>query len=395
MSYKVLVADDSLTIQKVIGITLANTGHILTECLNESDLLIKVKGEQYDLILLDFNLSDSKTGYDLAKTIKSFQQNSPILILLGTFDSIDETKFKDSGIADKIVKPFESSKFIKKCKQLIEEKNEFSSSVSLDIENVVPAQNDGSENNLDLWTVDAPKKNTDDTFSSLDTLDNASDLHSRSVDPLANEMQGWGFTPSADISGPGIIGGDDFLNITMPDAISEFNTADNNLVISKLQSASNFSIDDEDDFLKDATDPHITITDDKREILGAVEDDISPDSFWAVDEVVPVESEEIFHLDDTDFSKEDITADLTNVLEEYKTQEVSLGDNQISQTDHTVLDEKKIVEELKTHLTPLIEKWIKEACRESVDKVAWEVIPDLAENLIRKEIKELSESVRH
>ena len=44
---------------------------------------------------------------------------------------------------------------------------------------------------------------------------------------------------------------------------------------------------------------------------------------------------------------------------------------------------------------PQLEEMIKEFCRQSAEKVAWEVIPDLAENLIRKEIKEISDSVKH
>jgi uncharacterized hydantoinase/oxoprolinase family protein len=36
---------------------------------------------------------------------------------------------------------------------------------------------------------------------------------------------------------------------------------------------------------------------------------------------------------------------------------------------------------------------VKEVCSQSAEKVAWEVIPDLAENLIRKEIKNLSDSI--
>ena len=53
MGSRILVADDSLTIQKVIGITLANTGYELIECLNEESLVQKIKNENFDLVLLD------------------------------------------------------------------------------------------------------------------------------------------------------------------------------------------------------------------------------------------------------------------------------------------------------------------------------------------------------
>lgn len=391
MSFKVLVADDSLTIQKVIGITLANSGYELVECLNESDLMIKVKDTQYDLILLDFNLSDSKTGYDLAKAIKTHQSNVPVLILLGTFDTIEESKFEENGISDKIVKPFESSKFIKKCKQLIEEKSAEPVASSADfLEEKAPVEEVTSSSNLDSWVVDAPKK----VEESIDVSTFASNFSSSS-DPLANEIQGWGFESSSFQGGPSVIGEDDFPNITMPEKIElSESSLDSNTVLNKLQNASNFEIEEEN-HKDDVTDPHMTLSDEKREILEAVEEDLSPDSFWAVDDIQPVQSEETFRLDSPLLTLDDSTADLTDTVEHFRSIEAQNENRTTNVTTNVVIDEDKIIRELKAHLTPLIEKWVKEACKETVEKVAWDVIPDLAENLIRKEIKELSDSVRH
>jgi len=103
MTSKVLIADDSLTIQKVIGITLANSGYELVECLNEAELFRKIQSNHYDLILLDFNLSDSRSGYELAKQINNSVPGAAIIVMLGTFDTIDEGQFEACGISDKIV----------------------------------------------------------------------------------------------------------------------------------------------------------------------------------------------------------------------------------------------------------------------------------------------------
>ena len=59
------------------------------------------------------------------------------------------------------------------------------------------------------------------------------------------------------------------------------------------------------------------------------------------------------------------------------------------------MDQDELVEKLKLSLRPMIEEMVREFCRQSAEKVAWEVIPDLAENLIRKEIKDISDSVQH
>lgn len=414
MSSKLLVADDSLTIQKVIGITLANSGYELTECLSENDLDTKLKSDQYDLVLLDFNLSDTKSGYDLAKNIKRDQPNAQILILLGTFDTIEESKFQESGIADKIVKPFESSKFIKKCKQLLEERVASpESSVSFLDEKVDEQSNNNQsiEDSLDAWIVDAPK--TESIKEEAENILTNAGFKKVDQDPLNNEMEGWGFASSTTEvhMGPAIIGEEDFsINTILPETISDTNEHTQD-VLSRLQSSSNFDLEELDDDQKDDddTDPHFILEDaTKREILDSVEEEISADSFWAVDDVQPVQTDEDYKFENASnigLDLQEITADLTEVVNEFKAHEHIDSPQQIKTheshetpvnvTTNVVIDEEKIIRELKNHLTPLIEKWVKEACSETVEKVSWEVIPDLAENLIRKEIKELSDSVRH
>ena len=60
MSKRILVADDSLTIQKVINITLASYDYDLIECHNETQLYEQLENGPYDLVLLDFNISENK-----------------------------------------------------------------------------------------------------------------------------------------------------------------------------------------------------------------------------------------------------------------------------------------------------------------------------------------------
>ncbi len=57
MTKKILVADDSPTIQKVISITLSEEPFEIDECLNTKDLFEYIDEEDYSLLLLDINLS--------------------------------------------------------------------------------------------------------------------------------------------------------------------------------------------------------------------------------------------------------------------------------------------------------------------------------------------------
>jgi DNA-binding response OmpR family regulator len=121
MNHKVLLADDSLTIQKVIKITLANQPYEIIDAGSEDELLKKLPEVKPKIVFLDFNLSDKHTGYELSSKIKEISPKTKVLLLLGTFDSVDDGSMVKCGASDKIIKPFDSNKFIAICRRLSEE----------------------------------------------------------------------------------------------------------------------------------------------------------------------------------------------------------------------------------------------------------------------------------
>jgi DNA-binding response OmpR family regulator len=388
MTSRVLVADDSLTIQKVIGITLANSGYELVECVNEEELFRKIESNHFDLILLDFNLSDSRSGYELSKQINNVMPGAAIIVMLGTFDSIDEGQFSSCGISDKIVKPFESSKFIKKCRDLLEGVRPAPVSLSEKKSFDEPATDfsaTNSSDDLDLWTVDAPamKHTMDDgpnepAYGSSET---------KSLDPLSSEIEGWGFAQPNNL--------EDKFQKSFPPVIEE--SSEN--ILDRLQSSSSFMQGEDKTVDNDETDPSFEIPLDlKRNMLSEIEEEISAEAFWAVDEIVPVEAEEYTDILETNL--DEVTADLTETVQAFKESEKAATkvvpaahNNEADTIIH--MDQDELVEKLKISLRPMIEEMVREFCRQSAEKVAWEVIPDLAENLIRKEIKDISDSVQH
>ena len=119
MSVNVLVADDSATIQKVVSITLANESVNLISCESEGELLTKVSEGDIHAVLLDFGLSQDKTGFDLISSILSINSNIKILTMLPAFEQVDEGKLSEAGSFGSIAKPFESSKFIGVFREMI------------------------------------------------------------------------------------------------------------------------------------------------------------------------------------------------------------------------------------------------------------------------------------
>lgn len=120
MSKKLLLADDSITIQKVIGITFANEDYDLTIVDNGDAALQKARSDRPDLILADVYMP-GKNGYEVCAAVKGDPalRGVPVLLLSGTFEPFDEEKAHASGADDWIAKPFESQALIDKVHRLL------------------------------------------------------------------------------------------------------------------------------------------------------------------------------------------------------------------------------------------------------------------------------------
>jgi CheY-like chemotaxis protein len=120
MPKKVLLADDSITIQKVIGITFANEDIALTTVDNGADAIATAKRVRPDLILADV-VMPGKNGYEVCEYVKHSPdlRGTPVLLLAGTFESFDEAEMARVGADGYITKPFESQTLIDKVHELI------------------------------------------------------------------------------------------------------------------------------------------------------------------------------------------------------------------------------------------------------------------------------------
>lgn len=121
MPKKILLADDSITIQKVISITFAAESYDLT-IVGDGDSAVKKAREIVpDLIMADVAMP-GKTGYEVCEAVKKDPQlkNTPVLLLAGTFEPLNKDEALKSGADDSIVKPFESQELLDKVKDLLD-----------------------------------------------------------------------------------------------------------------------------------------------------------------------------------------------------------------------------------------------------------------------------------
>src|SRR5512140_3352854 len=119
MPKTLLLADDSITIQKVVGITFANEDFKVTTVDNGEDALAKARELRPDIILADI-VMPRKNGYELCEAVKGDAQlgATPVLLLAGTFEAFDENRARHARADGHISKPFESQALINKVKEL-------------------------------------------------------------------------------------------------------------------------------------------------------------------------------------------------------------------------------------------------------------------------------------
>lgn len=125
MAAKLLLAEDSLTIQKVFELSLKQTGISLTVVDNGNDAIRLAKEISPDLVVADVSLP-GKDAFDVAAELGGGETDQPIpvLVLAGTLAPFNEERFQSCGAAGVLFKPFESQELIDKVETLLRGREE-------------------------------------------------------------------------------------------------------------------------------------------------------------------------------------------------------------------------------------------------------------------------------
>jgi len=120
MPVKILLADKSITIQKVVEMLFSGRDYEIVcasdgeSALNEATRVIP------DVVLVDVDLPRID-GYSFASRLKQTPQlaQTPVILMMSREDMYDSAKGRQAGIIDNIAKPFESQELIGKVKKAI------------------------------------------------------------------------------------------------------------------------------------------------------------------------------------------------------------------------------------------------------------------------------------
>lgn len=108
-----LIVDDSFTIRKVIDMLLTPLGYKLTFAENAEKALELLKTGNYEVVLVDKGLPDIN-GLAISKEIKKINPSISVILMINAKEELDEVKRKESMIDDVVEKPFDSQTFISK-----------------------------------------------------------------------------------------------------------------------------------------------------------------------------------------------------------------------------------------------------------------------------------------
>ena len=120
MSKTLLLADDSVVIQKLVGLSFANEDVEIFSTDNGDDAVIKARELRPDVILADV-VMPGKSGYEVCEAIKQDPTlaHIPVLLLTGTFEAFDESRASGVGADGHITKPFEAQALVERVKNVI------------------------------------------------------------------------------------------------------------------------------------------------------------------------------------------------------------------------------------------------------------------------------------
>jgi CheY-like chemotaxis protein len=131
----ILLADDSLTIQKVVELTFGETEHEVVAVSEGAELLRRLPELRPDLVICDV-IMPGMDGYEVCQQIKSDPAtlHIPVVLLTGTFEPFDRDRAIAAGCSEIITKPFEARKLVDTVERLLESDTEAPAPAAADFE---------------------------------------------------------------------------------------------------------------------------------------------------------------------------------------------------------------------------------------------------------------------
>lgn len=123
MRKKLLLADDSITIQKVVELTFPSDEFEVVTAGNGRIAVDKAMAFLPDMVLCDV-IMPQLDGYQVCEALRASEQlkNVPILLLNGAFEPYDAERAKSVGALGNVSKPFDPPALVARVKEILAER---------------------------------------------------------------------------------------------------------------------------------------------------------------------------------------------------------------------------------------------------------------------------------
>jgi CheY-like chemotaxis protein len=118
MSRRILLADDSVTIQKVIELTFMDEDFEVSAVSNGDEAVQLLPGLLPDFVIADVHMPGAN-GYEVCRRSKALYPHVPVLLLVGTFEPFDESQSRAAGADAFLKKPFDSQELLHTVQKLL------------------------------------------------------------------------------------------------------------------------------------------------------------------------------------------------------------------------------------------------------------------------------------
>ncbi|HKI03349.1 MAG TPA: response regulator [Thermoanaerobaculia bacterium] len=118
MKRRILLADDSVTIQKVIELTFMDEDYEVRAVSNGDEALALLTEVNPDFVIADVHMPGAN-GYEVCRRSKQLRPDVPVLLLVGTFEPFDEGQTRAVGADSFLKKPFDSQELLQRVEELL------------------------------------------------------------------------------------------------------------------------------------------------------------------------------------------------------------------------------------------------------------------------------------
>jgi CheY-like chemotaxis protein len=406
MSRTILLADDSLTIQKVVELTFADTEYSVVAVSSGDELLLQLPECKPDIVICDV-IMPGRDGYDVCQEIKSNpgSLHLPVILLTGTFEPFDRDRALAAGCSEIITKPFEAKKLVEAVEKLagdqtaetIPDSAEEPDSGYDDQSPPPPAITDSGEAiEHDFGTHLADESDLAEGGALESVSDQGDELEFTSsgfaeMEAAGREQEESSFAPPEDGLEFEFQSEAELEEDELTEPVEEQHSADTGPLPDPLP----------------VTPEELTV-DDVAEAMGGDEDDAPFADIEEVDEEPFADTEEIEELPpDSGYFDERMTAPIETMpelgAEETGWQEVvPEGEEEPPAAETPEIDTQDITEEaaqlaessgeaLSDDDVDRIARRLLELAGDRIEQIAWDVIPDMAELVVRERVREIEE----